>query len=80
MNIKSIEEHGISFYTFIFEKESKELKKNDVKEKCNFDFVKLFCIETISLYDLCHKLHDKTIFPHSFKEFFLKLNFFKQQP
>ena len=53
MNIKSIEEHGISFYTFIFEKESKELKKNGVKETYNFGFVKLFCIETISLYDLC---------------------------
>ena len=51
-NDEQIKECEISFYTFIFEDEDKELKKNDVKGKDNVGFVIPFCRETISVLNL----------------------------
>ena len=50
-NDEQIEEYEICFYTFIFEEDNKDLKKNNVKGKENVVFVISFGRETIGNFN-----------------------------
>ena len=50
-NDEQIEEHKLSFYSFILEEDNNELKKNDVKGKYNFVLV------CIGKTNICNKIN-----------------------